>query len=62
MEIKDERKFMPTKPYWSRKVGKAGGTRTLAVGKILPPDWAVVKITIEKREASVCILRIERLV
>lgn len=48
--------------FYSRKIGKAGGTRTLSVGNILPRDWQVVKVTVKEFSDRECILRIERLV
>lgn len=44
-----------------RKIAKSGGSRYLAVGKILPEDWLIVKVSIEKLEDTVCLLRIEKL-
>ena len=44
-----------------RKLAKSGGSRYLAVGKILPEDWLIVKVSIEKLEDTVCLLRIEKL-
>lgn len=43
------------------KISKSGGTRYLAMGKILPEDWLIVKVSIEKLEDTVCFLRIEKL-
>ncbi len=48
--------------FYSRKIGKAGGTRTLSVGNILPKDWQVVKVTVKEFSDRECLLRIERLV
>ncbi len=42
-----------------RKIAKSGNSRYLSVGKILPEDWLVVKVSIEKLEDTVCVLRIE---
>lgn len=63
MVIEKKRERVQSLPvFYPRKIGKAGSTRTLSVGKILPSDWAVVKVTIEKLEGNICILKIERLV
>ena len=48
--------------FYPRKIGKAGHTRTLSVGKILPSDWAMVKVSVLKLEGKECILRIEKLI
>lgn len=48
--------------FFSRKIGKAGGTRTLSVGNILPRDWQVVKVTVQEFTDKEYLLRIERLV
>jgi len=50
------------KPFYSRRIGKAGATRTLSVGRILPSDWTIVKVVVEKLEGEECVLRITRLV
>jgi len=51
-----------SKLFYSRKIGKAGHTRTLSVGRILPSDWLVVKVEVLKLEGKECILKIERLI
>lgn len=48
--------------FYPRKIGKAGGTRTLSVGSILPASWQVVKVTVLKLEGDECILSIKKLV
>lgn len=60
-------KYGVTKPekdtsFYPRKIGKAGGTRTLAVGKILPPDWLVVKVSVLTQTDKAYILKIEKLI
>ena len=50
-----------TNSFYPRKVVKQGGARTISVGKILPPDWLMVKISVvEKTEGSVY-LRLEKI-
>ena len=45
-----------------RRVIRQGGTRVLSLGKVLPPDWLYVRISvIEKDDKSVTLL-LERLV
>jgi len=58
-----EKQTKPVKqePFYHRKVAKSGGSRYLAVGKILPEDWLIVRVTIVKLEGRTCILEITRL-
>jgi len=62
--VEQKLRVKPKRPnaFYFRKIGKAGGTRTLSVGQILPPDWMVVKVTIEKLEGDECILKVKKLV
>ena len=45
-------------PYSYRKVGKRGGTRSISVGRILPPDWLIVKLRVIELKDKVCILQL----
>jgi len=47
--------------FYHRKVGKAGGTRTIAVAKMIPDDWLIVKCRVLKLEGKVCLLEITKL-
>lgn len=62
MVNKTETKSKKANAFFPRKIGKAGGTRTLSVGSILPSSWMVVKVTVLKLEGDECILRITKLV
>lgn len=55
-------KRVNSKPFYPRKIGKAGHTRTLSVGRILPNDWEMVKVSVLKLEGKECILKVERLI
>jgi len=48
--------------FYARKVAKSGAARYIAVSRILPPDWQMVKVSVEKLEGNICILKIERLI
>lgn len=48
-------------PFWHRKIAKSGSSRYLAVGKIIPDDWLVVRVKVIKREDKVCVLEITKL-
>jgi len=48
--------------FFPRKLVGSGGTRTLAVGRILPADWGMVKISVLKLEGNECIIRLEKLI
>jgi len=50
------------KSFYARKVAKSGAARYIAVSRILPPDWQMVKVSVEKLEGNICILRLERLI
>lgn len=41
-----------------RKLNKAGGSRYLSVGKILPPDWEVVKVYVNHSLGGAIVLRL----
>jgi len=44
-----------------RKLAKSGNSRYLSVGKILPPSWVAVKLTVQKLEEGVCVLKLEQI-
>lgn len=48
-------------PFFHRKLAKSGGSRYLAVGRMIPPDWLIVKVEVTKRGDRVCILKITKL-
>lgn len=48
-------------PYSYRKIGKRGGTRSISIGRILPPDWLIVKLKVIELKDKVCILQITKL-
>lgn len=48
-------------PFYHRKVGHRGGTRSLSVGHILPVDWLLVKVVVRKLEGRTCVLEITKL-
>jgi len=47
--------------FYLRKLTKAGGSRYLSVGTILPQDWEAVKVYMEQLKDGVCILRLEQI-
>lgn len=55
---------MPNKKlnlFYPRKVVKQGSSRTIAVGKILPADWLVVRIVVVERSNNSYVLRLDRI-
>lgn len=48
--------------FYPRKLVGSGGTRTLAVGKILPNNWSMVKVTVLEKDDKQCILKLEKLI
>uniref|UniRef100_A0A6H1ZXS1 Uncharacterized protein n=1 Tax=viral metagenome TaxID=1070528 RepID=A0A6H1ZXS1_9ZZZZ len=49
-------------PGWQlRRLTKTGGTRSLSVGTILPPDWKAVKVFVVSIKDGVCVLKLEQI-
>ena len=47
--------------FYHRKITKAGGTRTLALGRMIPDDWLLVKCRVVKIEGKVCLIELIKL-
>lgn len=62
MELKPKTKRTQAGEFYSRKLSKAGGTRILSVGRVLPADWQVVKLSVVKLEGNECLLKLVRLI
>jgi len=54
-------KPLESKPFRVYTLTKSGSTRYLNIGTVLPKDWVVVKLTLEKLEAGVAILKLEQI-
>ena len=52
---------LASKPFIVRRITKSGGSRYLAVGTYLPESWEAVKVTVEKLDGGVCVLRLEQI-
>jgi len=52
---------MDEHPFFHRKLAKSGGSRYLAVGRMIPPDWLIVKIRVLKQDIKTCVLEITKL-
>lgn len=50
----------PNSPSWVGHVRHHGGSRTVAVTKLLPADWEVVKVTLVAQEGDEVYLRVRR--
>jgi len=61
METSPKIKRKKANSFYPRKLVGSGGTRTLSLGKILPGDWTMVKVSVLKREGNECILKLEKL-
>lgn len=48
--------------FYLRKVAKSGNARYVAVSRVLPKEWQVVKLSVVKLEGSECILRLIRVI
>ncbi len=55
---KAELKKGSAQQFWIRKLTKAGGSRYLSIGTLIPTDWQVVKVYLEKQTEGVCVLRL----
>ena len=51
----------PTPTFHVRKLTKSGSSRYLSIGTIIPIDWTAVKMTVEKLEGGICILKLEQI-
>lgn len=47
--------------FYDRKLVKTGATRVLSVGKVLPPEWLIVRITARRTSANIVVLKIQKL-
>jgi len=47
--------------FFHRKVAKSGGSRYIAVGKILPDGWHIVRVKVLKLVDRTCVLEITKL-
>lgn len=61
MAMKPPSKAIRRSPYLIRKLSRSGNTRYLSLGAVLPQSWEVVKVSVDKLEDRVCILRLEQL-
>lgn len=60
-----QRKFIKPErhtAFYPRRLVKTGSTRMLAVGKVVPQDWEMVKVSLVKLEGNECIIKLERLI
>jgi hypothetical protein len=54
-------KTQAERPFWHRKIARSGGSRYLAIGKMIPLDWLVVRVEMLRLEGKVCDIRITKL-
>lgn len=47
--------------FYHRKLARAGSTRYLAVGKILPSSWSFVQVEVKGLTDKECLLKISKL-
>lgn len=45
--------------YHLRRLARSGSSRYLSVGKLLPPDWDMVKVFILNMDKERCTIRLE---
>ncbi len=60
MNVKAEQKPQD-KTFHLRKLTKAGSSRYLSVGTLLPQDWSAVKVYVEQLSGGVCVLKLEQI-
>ena len=53
--------LVESKPFFVRKLTKAGGSKYLSIGSILPTDWEACKVIVERLDGGVYILRLEQI-
>lgn len=44
-----------------RRLVKAGSTRYLAVGTLVPAEWSDVKVSVELEDTDICIIKLENI-
>jgi len=49
------------KLFQVRRLTKSGSSRYLSIGTVLPQDWEIVKVFVEKLDGGVCVLRLEQI-
>ena len=62
MELKPKIRRTKSGEFFPRKVARSGNARYVAVTRILPKDWEMVKLSVVKLEGDICILRLQRLI
>jgi len=50
-----------SRPFFVRKLTKAGGSRYLSITNILPKEWTAVKISVESLDKETCLLKLEKI-
>ena len=48
-------------PFFHRKLARSRSSRYLAVGKIVPEDWLIVRVEVKSITDKVCVLEITKL-
>jgi len=54
-------KTSPYPSFYHCKIAKSGGSRYIAIGRILPKDWIIVRLSVERLDDKVCLLRIQKM-
>lgn len=50
-----------SKPFTIRKLSRSGNSRSMSIGKLLPPDWVAVKVTVTFKGQHICVLELEEI-
>jgi len=58
-EVNVKKRPVESKPLYLRRLAKAGSSRYLSLGTIVPKDWLNVKVYVEQISDKCCVLRIE---
>jgi len=61
LEQKPKVKGITSGEFYPRKIARSGHARYIAVTRILPKDWSMVKLSVVKLEGDECILRLIKL-
>jgi len=58
---KFQAKLAESNGFYVRKIARSGSSRYIAVSRILPKEWSVVRARVVKLEGDACILELKRL-
>lgn len=54
-------KTSPYPSFYHCKIAKSGGSRYIAIGRILPKDWIIVRLSVKRLDDKACLLHIQKM-